>query len=90
MKKIVALLLTLVMCLAAAFSLADGIAKENIKLGVILLHDELSTYDLNFMNGAREAIEKLGLSEDQLVFYRTKPESAVCAEAAEEAIEDDG
>ena len=90
MKKILALALALVMCLTAAVSLADPIAKEDIKLGVILLHDEQSTYDLNFMNGAREAIEALGLSEDQLVFYRTKAESVECAEAAEEAIEDDG
>ena len=90
MKKIVALVLALVLCLTAVAAMADGIAKEDIKLGVILLHDELSTYDLNFMNGAREAIEALGLSEDQLVFYRTKAESVECAEAAEEAIEDDG
>ena len=90
MKKIVALVLALVMCLAVTVSMADGIAKEDIKLGVILLHDELSTYDLNFINGARAAAEKLGLGEDQLIIYRNKPESAECAEAAEEAIEDDG
>ncbi len=92
MKKFAALALALMLalCLTAAVSMADGIAKEEIKLGVVLLHDELSTYDLNFMNGAREAIAKLGLSEDQLVFYRNQPESAECAEAAEEAIEDDG
>ena len=90
MKKIIALILALALCLAATAGVADGIAKEDIKLGVILLHDELSTYDLNFMNGAREAIAALGMNEDQLIFYRTKAESVECAEAAEEAIEDDG
>ena len=92
MKKIVALVLALalVLSLTASVATAEGIAKENIKLGVILLHDEKSTYDLNFINGARAAAEKLGLGEEQLVIYRNKPESAECAEAALEAIEDDG
>ena len=44
MKKILALVLVLALCLTAAASLAEGVAKENIKLGVILLHDEDSTY----------------------------------------------
>ena len=88
MKKMLAVILALVLCLTAAASLADGIAKEDIKLGVILLHDENSTYDKNFMDGAREAAEKLGLSEDQLRFYRNQPESSECAEAAEELIDD--
>lgn len=92
MKKIVALVLALalVLSLTASVSVAEGIAKENIKLGVILLHAEKSTYDLNFINGARAAAEKLGLSDDQLIIYRDKPESVECAEAALEAIEDDG
>ncbi len=90
MKKIVALVLALVLCMACAASMADGIAKENIKLGVILLHNENSTYDLNFMNGAREAAAALGLNENQIKFYRDIPESAECAKTAEEAIEDDG
>ena len=76
----------LAMFQTAAF--AGGIAKENVKLGVILLHDENSTYDSNFMNGAREAAKKLGLDDSQLRFYRNKPESSECAEAAEELIDD--
>ena len=91
MKKLVALLLTLALCLGAASALADGfapIAKEDIKIGVILLHDENSTYDLNFMNGANEAKEALGLSDDQVVFYRNRPESNECAETALDAVDD--
>ena len=65
MKKIVALVLALVLCLTAAASLADGIEKEKIKLGVITLHDELSTYDKNFIDAVKQAAENLGLSEDQ-------------------------
>ena len=82
MKKIVALVLALCLCLTAAFALADGVAKEDIKLGVILLHDEDSTYDLNFINGVKEAAEELGLSEDQIIIKRNIPESNECYETA--------
>ena len=61
MKKIVALVLALVLCLTAAASLADGIAKEDIKLGIITLHDEQSTYDKNFIDSAKQAAANLGL-----------------------------
>ena len=46
----------------------------NVKLGFIFLHDENSTYDLNFMNGAKEACAALGLTEDQYVFRTNIPE----------------
>ena len=82
MKKIVALVLALCLCLTAAFALADGVAKEDIKLGVILLHDEDSTYDLNFINGVKEAAEELGLSEDQIIIKRNIPEDNKCYETA--------
>ena len=88
MKKILALVLALCLCLAAAASLADGVAKENIKLGVILLHDEDSTYDLNFINGVNEAKEALGLSDDQVVIVRNIPESEACAETARDLVDE--
>ena len=82
MKKIIALVLVLALCLTAAVSLADGIAKEDIKLGVILLHDEDSTYDLNFINGVKDAAAALGLSDDQVIIKRGIPESNDCYETA--------
>ena len=82
MKKILALVLVLALCLTAAASLAEGVAKENIKLGVILLHDEDSTYDNNFINGVKDAAAKLGLSDDQVIIKRNIPESNDCYEAA--------
>ena len=82
MKKILALVLALCLCLAAAASLADGVAKEDIKLGVILLHDEDSTYDNNFINGVKDAAAKLGLAEDQVIIKRNIPESNDCYETA--------
>ena len=51
-----------------------GIAKEDIKVGFIFLHDENSTYDLNFINAANAAIEELGLTEDQYEFRMNVPE----------------
>lgn len=88
MKKLVALLLTLILCLGVLPAMADGIAKEDIKMGVILLHDEDSTYDLNFINGVTEAFASLGLSEDQLIIARNQPESNQCAETALDLIDE--
>ena len=82
MKKILALVLALALCLTAFAALADGVAKEDIKLGVILLHDEDSTYDLNFINGVKDAAAALGLSDDQVIIKRNIPESNDCYEAA--------
>ena len=83
MKKIAALLLALVLCLGCVSAFADG-----VKLGVILLHDEFSTYDLNFINGVNEAKEALGLSDDQVVIVRNIPESEACAETARDLVDE--
>ena len=88
MKKILALVLVLALCLTAAASLADGVAKENIKLGVILLHDEDSTYDLNFINGVKEAAAALGLSDEQVIIKRNIPESQACEETALDLVDE--
>ncbi len=82
MKKFVALVLALCLCLTAAMALADGIAKEDIKFGVITLHDELSTYDKNFIDAVKQAAENLGLSEDQVKIISGIPESDACRDEA--------
>ncbi len=86
MKKIIALLLTLALCLScvAAFA-AEPVAKEDIKVGFIFLHDENSTYDLNFMNAAKEACEKLGV---QYLIKTNVDESQACKEAALDLIDE--
>ena len=88
MKKLLALLIALALCVGLVPAVAEGIAKENIKMGVILLHDEDSTYDMNFINGVTEAFANLGLSEDQLIISRNQPESNQCAEAALDLIDE--
>ena len=78
MKKIIALVLVLALCLTAVSVMAEGEGTK-VKIGFIFLHDENSTYDLNFINGAKEACEKLGVE------YILKPnigESEACYEAA--------
>ena len=88
MKKMLALLLTLALCIGLVPAMAEGIAKEDIKLGVILLHDEDSTYDLNFINGVNEAAANLGLSEDQVIIVRNIPESNECYETALDLVDE--
>ena len=54
---------------------------EGFKVGFITLHDENSTYDLNFITAAKAACEKLGIA------YETKtniPEGQECYDAAAE------
>ena len=81
MKKFVALILALVVCLCSVAALADRapIAKEDIKVGFIFLHDENSTYDLNFINAAKEACEKLGIA---YVMQTNIPEGQECYDTA--------
>ncbi|MCQ2493408.1 MAG: BMP family ABC transporter substrate-binding protein [Lachnospiraceae bacterium] len=64
-SKFVALALACVLAFAlCACSSEAGSANGNkggLKAGLICLHDENSTYDLNFINGFKEACEKAGI-----------------------------
>ncbi|MBQ4640315.1 MAG: BMP family ABC transporter substrate-binding protein [Clostridia bacterium] len=87
MKKLIALVLALVLCLSCfAFTASAEVA--DVKLGVILLHDENSTYDLNFINGVNEAVAALGLTEDQVIMKRNIPESNECYDAALDLVDE--
>ena len=76
MKKILALVLVLALCLTAVSVMAEG---NKVKIGFIFLHDENSTYDLNFINGAKEACEKLGV---EYVLKTNIGESEACYSTA--------
>ncbi len=86
-QRIIALVLALAMVFAfAACSKApakddkgDKKDTEKVKIGLICLHDENSTYDLNFINGFKAACEKKG-AEYEIV--KNIPESNACYEAA--------
>ena len=86
MKKIFSLLLALTMIFAlAAVSAPAASAETPVKAGFIFLHDENSTYDLNFINAAKEACEKLGV---EYIFKTNIPEGQEAADAAEELIDE--
>ena len=105
MKKLVALLLALTLCigLCACGATAEKPAEENpattgetetpataakdIKVGFIFLHDENSTYDLNFINAAKAAAAELGLSDDQVMMKTNIAESQACYDAAAELVD---
>ena len=63
---------------------------DAFKIGVILLHDEKSTYDLNFINGVKTAVEELKKDGKnvEIVFKKNIPESNKCYEAASELVDD--
>ena len=86
MKKILSLLVALTMIFALAAVAAPAASAETpVKAGFIFLHDENSTYDLNFINAAKEACEKLGV---EYLLKTGIPEGQECADAAEELIDE--
>ena len=88
MKKLIAIVMTALMAFslsgaaAAAETEADVAIPEDFKAGFIFLHDENSTYDLNFINAAKEAAANLGMSEDQIILKTNVPEGQECYEEA--------
>ncbi len=92
MKKIIALVLTLVMILSTGLLLTScGDKKDkkasDLKVGFIFLHDEQSTYDKNFMDAAKAACKEMKVEYAQKTQI---PESKKCYDAAVELIEVDG
>lgn len=89
MKKLLALILSLIMVLSLA---ACGGAEEgesegegeavSLKIGVICLHDENSPYDRNFIDAAKDAFQEMGLTEDQYMIKTNVGEDESCYEAA--------
>ena len=67
---------------------ADFEVKEGFKFGLICLHDENSTYDLNFLNGFKAACEAAGLVEGEDYIIKTNiGENQECYDAAKDLVE---
>ena len=89
MKKILALVLILAIALslcacggtatAPSDIPAESTEAANLKIGFIFLHDEQSTYDLNFISAAKEACEAAGVD---YILKTQIPEGQECYEAA--------
>ena len=89
MKKILALILAVIMLASVAVVFSScGEKDDGFKLGVILLHDEKSTYDLNFIEAVERAAEALGLEEDQVIYRKNIPETDACTTAAKELVDE--
>jgi len=85
MKKIIALIIAIVTVFAlAACTTTDkkDVTMDNVKIGVICLHDENSTYDANFINAVKAVQAKLGLKDEQVVIRTGVDESDACYKAA--------
>ena len=65
----------------------DFTVPADFKLGIICLHDEASTYDLNFINGVEKIKTVLGLTDAQVIYKKNIPESAACTEAADDLVD---
>ena len=98
MKKFLAMLLALVMALSLVAcgekdqpdnnGGSDGDQQTaTVKVGFITLHDENSTYDLNFINAAKKAIADLGLTEDNYILKTNVPEGQECYETAMDMVD---
>lgn len=67
---------------------ADEEALAGLKIGLICLHDENSTYDKNFIDSMKAAQADLGLADEQVIIKTNIPEGSECYEAAVELVEE--
>lgn len=106
MKKFLAILLAVVLCLSLAACAGSGdkdtttgneadttsaekVDVSKLKVGVVLLHDENSGYDRNFIEAVEKACDTLGIDkETNLVFKKGIPETSECYDACVELVED--
>ena len=88
-KKIIAVLLSVLFVVgvfAGCSAANNGGNEENadVKVGFIFLHDENSTYDLNFINAATEACDALGV---KAILKTNIPEGQECYDAAADLVD---
>lgn len=83
-RKLLAVSMTaaLAASLAVVPASAEGVAKEDIKVGAIYIGDENEGYTEAHMKGIDEMIEKLGLDESQVIEKTLIGEDEACADAA--------
>ena len=87
-KKVISMCLFVIMVLSLCVSMVScKDDKDEFKLGVILLHDEASTYDNNFIEAVERAKKALGLTDEQVLYKKNIPESNECYEAAADLVD---
>ena len=86
MKKFLALLLAVVMVFSLAACSKDA-KEDKFKVGVILVGDENEGYTFAHIDGIKKAASKLGIADDQIVWFYTIPESEVCYDKCVDCVE---
>jgi basic membrane protein A len=90
-NKVLALCLALVMvvgCFAACGETTpDDPKAENIKVALICLHGDSSTYDKNFIDAFKLACENKGLTADDYTIVTDIPEDTACYDQAADLAE---
>lgn len=91
-RKVLGVLLSVGLVFTMAYPAAAeekaGMSKDEIKVGFIYVGDDTDQgYTSNFMDGTREVIEELGLSEDQVIEKTNIPEDSACETALKELAE---
>ena len=91
-KKLVAFIVCLVMVMMPMLAACGGgggeeepAAEAAMKVGLICLHDENSTYDLNFINAFNESCKKLGVEG---IVKTNVPEGQECYDTAGELVDE--
>ncbi len=93
-KRLIALLVCLVMVMMPMLAACGGGGGESadsgegeakMKVGLICLHDENSTYDNNFLASFQESCDKMGV---EAVIKKNIPEGQECYDAAGEMVDD--
>ncbi len=72
--------------IAAVEIKADYEVPADFKIGFICLHDENSTYDLNFLNAVDRIQEALKLTDEQVIVKVNVPEGNECYVAAKDLV----
>jgi len=88
MKKLLAIViaLTMVLALATACDTGKGGTKD-LKIGVILVHDENTGYDAAHINGIKAAAAAVGIKDDQIIWKYNVAETEKCYDAAIDLVE---
>jgi basic membrane protein A len=97
-KRLIALLVCLVMVMMPMLAACGGGGGEEapaadeggetaVKVGLITLHDENSTYDLNFINGFKDSMANLGISEENYMIKTNIPEGQECYDTAADLVD---
>ena len=86
MKKIISLVLALSLVFAYAMTTAMA-ESSDLKIGIILVHDENTGYDYAHIKGIQTAAEAAGISADQIIWKYNISEDETCYDTAMDLVE---